>query len=506
MLRLIFLFSQPFSEFVQHPSANPLQGETYIAPQSHSGSQIDNGLIGANRQEYPVVDEMVQSSQLTQSTQSGLDALAVKELFSSLSRVNPGSDNVQVLLAVYEENRDPQLLQPLLDQLVAQYRFGQAYTIIQAYEAERYVSIDPHTVLYILRNSPMIHIRETQRSEKLLELIQYYARTDRISSDDVLFYQSLFAFFQEDIDQMINLLNQIEDPLYDRFRQDVTQAIQAARYVDDLPTYYAQALVSLEVMQYGYFTLAQQVAIDILLDNDGYNLPYQILAYSHFVMNNRERAIEYFLVLLEQGDREYWQEYTLFLGIAHYWNQEYNNALLYLDQLPVNHPFRLDILRYMIASYKYLNDENRLAQTYQRVLGQEDLVWLDYYDYFETALFAPLLEREPYVLVQSNPFLLQQYIQTCIERLPQEDQYICDYGRAGQLLFRQEIQEAGRVLEQLIPYITKSYVYAALGDYYDRIDQQSLAQEMYTKAINKAVDEDLRSRTQEKLLELIRIQ
>lgn len=440
------------------------------------------------------------------SSQGGLDAVAVKELFASLSRVDTSNDNIQVLLAVYERTQNQELLQPLLDELVAQYRFSQAYDIIQPYAWERYRDIDPHTVLYILWNSSLIRINDTSRAQELQELISYYGRAGVISPDDVLFYQSLFAFFQEDIETMLNLLDQIQDPLYNGFRQDVQEAVLAATYTDDLPAYYVQGLVSLEVMQYGYFILAQQVAIDILLDNDGYNLPYQILAYSHFVMNNRERAIEYFIILLEQWSREYWQEYTLFLGIAYYWHGEYDDALLYLGQLPVNHPFRLDILRYMIASYKQLDATNRLVQSYQRVLGQENIYWLDYYDYFETALFAPLIQQAEYSLVQSNEFVLQQYIQTCIERLPQEDQYICDYWRAGELLYRQNIQEAGRVLEQLIPYITKSYIYAALADYYDRIGDTVRAQEMYTNAINKAVDEDLRNRTQEKLLELIRIQ
>lgn len=64
-------------------------------------------------------------------------------------------------------------------------------------------------------------------------------------------------------------------------------------------------------MQYGYFKIAQQVAVGVLLENDGYDLPYQILAYSHFVMNNWQRAIEYLQVLLEQETLTYQENYKL---------------------------------------------------------------------------------------------------------------------------------------------------------------------------------------------------
>jgi hypothetical protein len=58
-------------------------------------------------------------------------------------------------------------------------------------------------------------------------------------------------------------------------------------------------LVALAALKNGYFNIARKVAITAINKNDKYILPYQILAYSHFLSNNWETAIEYFFKLAD---------------------------------------------------------------------------------------------------------------------------------------------------------------------------------------------------------------
>jgi hypothetical protein len=51
------------------------------------------------------------------------------------------------------------------------------------------------------------------------------------------------------------------------------------------------------MMKNGYFSIANKLAVDSILENNKYILPYQVLAYSNFLTNNREKAIENFYEL-----------------------------------------------------------------------------------------------------------------------------------------------------------------------------------------------------------------
>jgi hypothetical protein len=52
-------------------------------------------------------------------------------------------------------------------------------------------------------------------------------------------------------------------------------------------------------MKNGYFSLANKLAISSVLQNPEYVLPHQILAYSNFLTNNREKSVENFYDLIE---------------------------------------------------------------------------------------------------------------------------------------------------------------------------------------------------------------
>jgi hypothetical protein len=66
-----------------------------------------------------------------------------------------------------------------------------------------------------------------------------------------------------------------------------------------VPIYYKDSLISLVAMKNGYFSLADKLAISSVLQDPEYVLPHQILAYSNFLTNNREKSVENFYDLIE---------------------------------------------------------------------------------------------------------------------------------------------------------------------------------------------------------------
>lgn len=432
-----------------------------------------------------------------------LDQSDVRELFAKTSSNTRELNSVEVMEYVYSKTKDEDLLRNIIKSLVQQYRMDDAYKYIKDYKASNYSITDPHTAMYILLNSELVQVNKPEWLQFIKNTLDNYVQQWLITADDWYFYWALISLSNNNLDQFTSLERQIKDPKYAAFQADVEYSIKIWLNRQDLPPYYLNALLSLDIMEYGYFKLAQQIAVKVLLEDDGYDLPYQVLAYSHFVLNNRDRAIEYLHILLEQETDTYQENYKLLLGIAYFWNGDIANSVLYLSQLPSNHNFRADILRYLIQSYYSLWDAKNIVQSYQLLLANPQIEANDYYNFFENVLYKPLVQRTEFSIVTTNEFLVSQYIQTCNSRLNEKEKYICEYGQAWLLLYQNKLDEAAKILESLTAKVEKSYIFAALWDYYYRWWQVAKAQESYTKAVALAVDEKLKEWLQQKLIGIL---
>ena len=99
-----------------------------------------------------------------------------------------------------------------------------------------------------------------------------------------------------------------------------------------IPKYYEDGLVALSLLKNGYFSIAKKLALETALRDSKYILPYQILAYTHFLTNNRETATEYFLKLAD-FDTTNKDLYQFLIGIGYYRSKKYDQAVLYLTQV-----------------------------------------------------------------------------------------------------------------------------------------------------------------------------
>jgi len=106
--------------------------------------------------------------------------------------------------------------------------------------------------------------------------------------------------------------------------------------------------------------------LETILQDENYILPYQILSYAHFLTNNRDTAIEYFLKLVN-FDKKNKETYQFLIGSSYYRKNDFTSSILYLSQNK-SQKYQTDTLRYLIINYLEINEDTKLIQSWQKLL------------------------------------------------------------------------------------------------------------------------------------------
>ncbi len=133
-----------------------------------------------------------------------------------------------------------------------------------------------------------------------------------------------------------------------------------------MPIYYTDGLLALSLFQYGYPYLAQQLSLQLLINQPNYILPKQILAYSHMILHEWSQAQSYFLQLIAD-DKKNTATYQFFAGVCAYWLEKYTDAIIYLNQIPTQNILS-DAIRYKILSYIAIQDRTNTAKQMKYLL------------------------------------------------------------------------------------------------------------------------------------------
>lgn len=144
----------------------------------------------------------------------------------------------------------------------------------------------------------------------------------------------MIKLWYNDLEAARLLLQQITSPKYAPISKYIIDTFETLSKQQDIPSYYAQSMISLAVMKQGYYSIAKKLATAITIKDKDYILPYQILAHSHFMTHNRDTAIEYLLILKDLESKQA-ERYTFLIGVAHYRRGDYTQAILYLNQISV---------------------------------------------------------------------------------------------------------------------------------------------------------------------------
>ncbi|HCY20348.1 TPA: hypothetical protein DIC40_00450 [Patescibacteria group bacterium] len=184
-------------------------------------------------------------------------------------------------------------------------------------------------------------------------------------------------------------------------------------------------MVALAALKNGYFTIARKISLETILQDDNYILPYQILSYAHFLTNNRDTAIEYFLKLAN-FDKKNTETYQFLVGVSYYRKSDFTSSILYLAQNKSG-KYQTDTLRYLIVNYLEIKEYQKAIESWQKLLGQTDIKNSDFFHYFYNVFYKGYFSQNK-TLYETNEQLPILYIQECEKKLGIDDD-VCIYGR-----------------------------------------------------------------------------
>lgn len=400
--------------------------------------------------------------------------------------------SLQELIDLYENNTDPALAEVIVFQAISEYNFG----IADTYKEYLTTPLDPNLSLYLKLHSDDVRISNVKTIQSFLAEVEDMRIQNMISSDDYVFYRMLSQFWQRNIHDAILLARQISSPKYAWITQKLVSLHTQNEGVDDMPSYYYTAQMAVTLLEYGYFSIAAKIALDISLQAPDYKLPYQILAKAFYMTHEREQAVIY-LDLLTQKDTAQEEKYRLLQWIASYWSQDYENALFHL-QYSLDKKEKPEIYRYILLSYLALGDYRMATQTWQKILGLDDLSVHDFYTYFSHTFYTPIQENKTFAIYNLNEQLAGLFIYQCRQTLGEHD--VCSYGLAGLEFARNNRDVAWTLLNNLVWEYDYSYLHNALWTYYDSIGNTSKAQEHYTTALSLTLSQEEKTILTNKLL------
>ena len=414
-------------------------------------------------------------------------------------------EELHLLESVYKKNKDIHVLATLIQWLATNYQFTDAYTYAQelmkqpGYEKQ----LDVKTLLYVFLHSDEISLESSTSIQTVLSpLLQQWRGEGLLTQDDVTFYQWLFALWNKDYSGASASFQTLRTPSYLSVVQAYQQALSEATQQIWAPVYYKDALVSLAFLKHGYFAIAKRLALSVLSQNTSYILPYQVLAYANFLSTHREAAAQYFLTLIDL-DHTHASEYTFLVGVSEYWMGNYDQSLLYLNQVQ-DTPVMTDVYRYQLLSSLALQDTDGALRIWQKLLWQSDIADWDFQFFFENFFFFPYRSGQPFTLYTQNTQLSTMYTQSCAQHFSGQ-QDVCLYGDIAQWLVQQNWTWLARPLLYLSTRYHQSYLYHVLGDYYVINKQYSQAKEAYSRALTLCDDANEEILLQNKLQKVLQI-
>lgn len=407
-------------------------------------------------------------------------------LETSKDKKTKAAQDLEALKKIYEVNKSEDILKQIIEKQAQNYQFNDAIeNIKQLSNPEE--KIEPQLYLYIAINSSALKVGDPQSINTIMQVVDSFKTQGRIDNDDAVFYQWLKEIWNRNYNQALIYRETIQKAEYKTTIAAFREAISGHKTEKSIPTEYTDGLVSLTALKNGYFNIARKIAVECIDKNQKYILPYQILAYSHFLSNNWDTAIEYFLQLAD-FDTSNKDMYKFLIGSSYYRKGEYSSSVLYLNQVKKTN--LSDTMRYLVQDYLQLNTLDK-AKGIRTLLGkQNDISPSDFSLYFYSILYKSYFSMDS-ITVGKYKELTDIFIQNCIDRYPEND--VCIYGQFGKAALENTIDVNLGQYTQLAQRYNMSYLHHILWDYFTKTKDIKKAQESYAKAF--ALTEDGNEKT-----------
>ncbi|GHW02528.1 hypothetical protein AGMMS50249_3140 [candidate division SR1 bacterium] len=422
-----------------------------------------------------------------------LDPRLEKLLMSEENFVNENTQfsSIDSLIQAFNQTQDTNLINPIVEELVSTYQFIPAKKFIQSLTNEQKYFIDPNLDILVTFNT--FQLSSSSAISNLQTKIENYKSSQSITADEANRYCGIIALMQQNYQYFFDISRSFKNQRYQEFSAKIASIQTKVNQPGDMPSYYLDALISIELFNQGLFYPAKVLALNAVSQNTKYILPYQVLAYSNFFSNSRDAAIEYFTTL-KSLDPESNDKYTFFIGIAHYRAENYTNSVLYLSQIKSTSIYYPDIQRYLILDYLSLEQYSKANEVFDNLLQSGKINASDFYSYFSEVFFKPYAKGGELNIYKANPSLAKQYISSCETFLASDQTLssVCAYGKAGLSLLQQTNIDLEAVLLELIKDYPQGVLFQALGEYYQRHNDPTNAKYYLLKAISLADSEQER--------------
>jgi len=432
-----------------------------------------------------------------QKIQNDLTIDQMKDIMSSTNFFS--SYNISNFEYIYNTTKDPKILASIVKLYLLEFNYNKAYFYFTKFGNDYYKYLEWKDILSVLTNSDLVtNVWGQDMIRKTFFALQ---KKWKLVSDDVLFYEWLLSFANMDIQKAQSYWNSIKDSKYKVFQNKINEIIKSWYLQPDLPNYYLIWLLDIEILKLWYFKVAQKISLEILNQNINYILPYQILAYSHFVMNDRTIAWDYFNEL-KKKDIKNSDKYNFLLGVCYFWQWKYTDSIIFLKQASSTE-YVSDIFRYLAIWYDKIWDDTNFLITYKNILWLDELNSSDFLFFFEKVFFMPILDQKDWKIYKENKNLVIQSINLCFQKMKDSDLAVCNYGQIWVLLAENKKDSVWQKLLYLTKEFNKSYLWEILWDWYISQWEKEKAKESYIKAISISSNDKKKEYTKQKLINTI---
>lgn len=408
--------------------------------------------------------------------------------------------DLDLLEKIYQKDENPDVLKLLLQKLLEDYQFDKAKQYIWDINILTDKSVDVKAYIYTYING--LSLTDTNSMSKFMAFVDQIRYKSLIGADDYVFYQWIAKLWDQDYEWANILFAQVKSPAYQDFVSQIDQSITKFNNQKWVPSYYKDALIALTAMKNGYFSLANKLAVDSALENWDYVLPYQVLAYSNFMTNDRDKAIENFYDLVEL-DISNQDKYDFYIGASYYRKGDYQESISVLSQLLNTPEYKTDAYRYLLLNYQSLDDEQKMIQIRQKLLGQNDLQESDFKTFYDVVFYKPFSTKSKHIIYNKHQQLSYDFVSMCYENFGQKND-TCLYGEVGLDVVNSSWPQVKDGLIYLAENYPQSHIFQALWDYYSYQDLDEKAKTYYLKAVSLSSDISQKDLIEKKLISEIR--
>ncbi len=399
--------------------------------------------------------------------------VSLKDIWGSL-------DSIEILEKLYSKTKTSDVLKVLIDKLLLDYQFEKAKFYVAGLDVLKNSMISASSYFYTQINT--LSISDPQSMNKFMALVDQMKYRSMISVDDHLFYQWLAKIWNKEYDSVAEVFKQIQSPVYKNIISQIEDTIVKFNNQKGAPAHYKDSLIALVMLKNWYFSIANKLAVESLLQNKDYILPYQVLAYSNFLTNNREKAIENFYTLTSL-DIENKNKYNFYIWVSQYWLGEYTKSILTLSQITSDPTYKMDSYRYLLLNYQKLDDDEKMVQIWQKLLWQDALKESDFQTFYDFVFFKDFGNKQKSSIYKKYRQLAYDYVFACYEQFGQSND-TCLYWEVGLNIVNDNLEGVENGLLYLADKYPQSHIFQALWDFYRNDKQSDKAKTYYLKAIS----------------------